>query len=455
MKRFAFNAGQIVVLGFLVGNLVGTTLLMLPISSASSEPTDLLSAAFTSVSALSLTGLAVVDTSTHWSVVGQAVIMLSVQIGGLGIMALGSLIAIMFTQKVSFRTKLTITKEQSALGLDDFRHLLVRLFQISVAIELTLALVLTLRFWLGYGENLGEAIWHGLFHAVNAFNNAGFSSYEGGLIKFQSDPIVLSAISIVSIMGALGFPVLIELARRLMKRLRLANKRAETLTRHLSLNAQIVLGFSAILLAAGTLFTAALEWSNPNTLGKLSVLDKILNSFFASAMARTTGFNSIDYGQARTETLLGTDVLMFIGGGSAGTSGGIRITTFAILIYMVIAEIRGDATVNTATRRIAVSTQRTAVGLFMLSVIWIVGFVIALQLVTDFDTDQIVFEALSAFGTCGLSTGITPHLPPIAKVMLMVMMFVGRIGLILAASSLAERRKPRSYTLPKERPLIG
>jgi potassium uptake TrkH family protein len=455
MKRIAFNAGQIVVLGFLIVNLFGTALLMLPISSAKTGSTDLLTASFTSVSALSLTGLTVVDTATHWSGFGQAVILALIKVGGFGIMALGSLIGLMLTQKVSFKTKLTSTQEQSALGLDDFRHLLIRLFQISVSIELTLTAILTTQFWLGYGEDFATALWHGFFHSISAFNNAGFSTYEGGLARFISDPLVLLSISTVAVIGGLGFPVLIELTRRLLKRLKLASFRAAELGQRLSLNARIVLSFSLILIVGGTIFTAAVEWSNPATLGPLSLGDKLLNSFFASVMSRNNGYSTLDYSQFERETLIGTDALMFIGGGSAGTSGGLRITTFAVLIFIVLAEIRGDATVNTRTRRIAVSTQRTAVALTMLSIIWLAVFVIIFQLITDFNTDQILFEVLSAFGTCGLSTGITPMLPPVAKVLLMVMMFTGRIGLILVASALAKRIKPLTYTLPKERPLIG
>ncbi|MFM6980512.1 MAG: TrkH family potassium uptake protein [Micrococcales bacterium] len=454
-KRAAFNAGQIVVMGFLLGNVVGTILLMLPISSAVEGSTDLLTAAFTSVSALSLTGLTVVDTATHWSWFGQAVILLLIKVGGFGIMALGSLIGLMFTQKLSFKTRLTSTSEQQALGLDDFRHLLIRLFQISFWIETVLTVILTLDFWLRYKEDFGLALWHGFFHSISAFNNAGFSIYEGSLMRFVSDPIVLLSISTAAVIGGLGFPVLIELSRRLIRRLKLATFRPAELGVRLSLNARIVLLFSASLLLIGMIVTGALEWSNANTLANLSFGDKLLNSYFASVMARNNGYNALDYSGFERETLIFTEGLMFIGGGSAGTSGGLRITTFAVLIYIVIAEIRGDARVNTGTRRLSVSVQRTAVALTMLSIIWVAAMVMAMQLITDFNTDQILFEVISAFGTCGLSTGITPDLPPAGKIMLMVMMFTGRIGLVLVASSLAKRIRPMAYKLPKERPLIG
>ena len=454
-RRLAFNAGQIVVFGFLVGNVIGTLLLMLPISVNEPGSTNLMTASFTSVSALSLTGLGVVDTAVYWSGFGQFVIMALIQIGGFGIMAIGSMLVLFITQKVSFRTKLTSTAEQKALGLDDFRHLLVRLFQISFAVEALLALVLGIHFWLNYNINLPDALWHGLFHSVAAFNNAGFSNFEGGLIRFAADPIVLHSIAITSIIGGLGFPVLIEVTRRLFRRLRIASFRASEIGNRLSLNSRIVLQFTVALLVLGAVFTAAIEWNNPKTLGTLSIWDKLHNAWFASAMARTTGFASLDYGKFNEESLLITDILMFIGGGSAGTSGGLRITTFAVLIFVLIAEIRGYSRVNAGNRRLGVSVQRTAVALTTLSIIWVGGMVVAMQLITDFSTDQILFEVLSAFGTCGLSTGITPLLPEPAKILLMVMMFTGRIGLVLVATALAGKAQPLTYKLPKERPLIG
>ena len=455
IKRFALNAGQLVVLGFLLGNVVGTCLLMLPISLVDPNSADLLTASFTSVSALSLTGMAVVDTALHWSAFGQFVIMVLIQVGGFGVMAIGSLLVLLLTQKVSFRTKLTSTQEQKALGLDDFRHLLIRLFQITFAVEGALALILAINFSARYQTDFGTALWQGAFQSVAAFNNAGFSNFSGGLIRFAEDPVVLYAISFGSIIGGLGFPVLIELTRRFMRRLRIKNTRAEELGSRLSLNARIVLQFSAALLVLGTVLTAINEWSNPGTLGPLSFWDKINNSWFASAMARTTGFAALDYSKFNSETLLGTDALMFIGGGSAGTSGGIRIATFAVLIYILIAELRGESRVNAGNRRLGVSVQRTAVALTTLSIAWVAIMVVAIQFLTDFSTDQILFEVLSAFATCGLSTGITPLLPDTAKILLMLMMFTGRIGLVLVATAFASRVHPLTYKLPKERPLIG
>lgn len=454
-RRAGLTASQIVVFGFLVGNVIGTTLLSLPIASVESGSTDVLTAAFTSVSSLSLSGFTVVNTATHWSTFGQVVILALIKIGGFGIMALGSLLGMVLTHHVSFKTKLTSTEETQALGLDDFGRLLIRVFQISAAIELTLTLLLTLQLHFTYKEDWGEALWHGFFHAISAFNNAGFTTYDDGLMRFVSDPLVLLLISTAVVIGGLGFPVIIELSRRAIRRLRLATFRAAELGLRMSLTAKITLSFSAGLLALGTIFIGLVEWNNPETIGALGTTDKIVNAFVASVMSRNAGFNALDYSELTRESWLGTEVLMFIGGGSAGTSGGLRITTFAVLIYIVIAEIRGDDRVNVGTRRLGVSVQRTAVSLAMLGIAVVLAGVIALELLTDLPTDKIVFEVVSAFGTCGLSTGITAELPDAGKVVLMILMFVGRIGLVLVATALAQRIRNLSYRLPKERPLIG
>jgi Trk-type K+ transport system membrane component len=454
-KRAGLTASQIVVFGFLVGNVIGTTLLSLPIASVKAGSTDLLTAAFTSVSSLSLSGFTVVNTATHWSTFGQVVILALIKIGGFGIMALGSLLGMVLTHRVSFKTKLTSTEETQALGLDDFGRLLIRVFQISAAIEITLTLLLTLQLHFTYKEDWGSALWHGFFHAISAFNNAGFTTYDDGLMRFVSDPLVLLLISTAVVIGGLGFPVIIELSRRVIRRLRLATFRAAELGLRMSLTAKITLSFSAALLALGTIFIGLVEWNNAETIGALGTTDKIVNAFVASVMSRNAGFNALDYSELTRESWLGTEVLMFIGGGSAGTSGGLRITTFAVLIYIVIAEIRGDERVNVGTRRLGVSVQRTAVSLAMLGIAVVLAGVIALELLTDLPTDKIVFEVVSAFGTCGLSTGITADLPDAGKVVLMILMFVGRIGLVLVATALAQRTKNLSYRLPKERPLIG
>jgi Trk-type K+ transport system membrane component len=453
--RRGLTASQIVVLGFVVGNLIGTALLLLPIASVQPGSTDLLTAAFTSVSALSLTGLSVVDTGIHWTFFGQAVIALLIKVGGFGIMAMGSLLGFVLTQKVSFKTKLTSTEEQKAIGLDNFGRLLVRVFQISAAIELTLTAILTFQFHFTYGENWGSALWHGFFHGISAFNNAGFSNYEGGLVRFVTDPLVLLSLSFAVVAGSLGFPVLTELYRRAVNRFAKGNIEDAQLGPQFSLTAKFTLVFSTVLLISGTVYFAVLEWNNPGSMGSLNSVDKVVNAFTASAMSRTAGFNALDYAQMTPESWLGSDILMFIGGGSAGTSGGLRVTTFAVLIYMVIAEIRADDRVNVGTRRLGVSVQRTAVALASLSLAVVLAGVVSLQLMTDLETDKIVFEVISAFGTCGLTTGITATLPDGAKLVLMALMFVGRIGLLLVATALAQRSKTLSYRLPKERPLIG
>ena len=221
------------------------------------------------------------------------------------------------------------------------------------------------------------------------------------------------------------------------------------------MNTRIVLAGTATLLISGTVFITAVEWSNPMTLGPMDWPSKVLVGFFQSVQARTAGFNSIDTGAMDSASLLGTDVLMLIGGGPAGTAGGIKITTFAVLFFILWAEIRGDGAVNVFGKRLARSVQRQAITIVLLAVGVIVASISALMLLTDISMDRLLFETISAFGTVGLSTGITADLPAAGKVILILLMFIGRLGPITFASALALRERRTMYELPKERPIIG
>jgi Trk-type K+ transport system membrane component len=224
---------------------------------------------------------------------------------------------------------------------------------------------------------------------------------------------------------------------------------------HWTLTTRIVLWASAILLAAGTAIYLLLEWENPDTLGPMSLGTKLLTAFSLSAFARSGGFNTIDIGLLDSASMLATDILMFIGGGSGSTAGGIKVTTAAVLVFIVWTEIRGDTAVNIGSRRLPRSIQRQALTLISLAFICVISAVMFLQVITDFSTDKLIFEAISAFGTVGLSSGILPTMPPLGQVVLMLLMFIGRLGTVGVASSLAARVTHVHYELPKERPLIG
>jgi Trk-type K+ transport system membrane component len=315
--------------------------------------------------------------------------------------------------------------------------------RVSLLFEAVTAVVLTARFALAYDEPFGQAAYHGLFHAVSAFNNAGFGLYSDSLVRYVDDPWVCLPIAIAVIAGGLGFPVLFELRRQFRRPSRW------------SLHTRITVTMTGVLLVLGSVFTIANEWSNPGTLGALDVPGRMLAGFFHSVMTRTAGFNSVDIAAMDEATLLGTDVLMFIGGGSAGTAGGIKVTTFALLFFVIYAEVRGDRTVTIFHRRVGERVQRQALTVALLSVAAVVGATLALIELSEQATDRVLFEVVSAFATVGLSTGITADLPPLGQLLLVVLMFLGRLGPITLVSALALRERPRRYQPPEERPIIG
>jgi Trk-type K+ transport system membrane component len=313
-----------------------------------------------------------------------------------------------------------------------------------------------LRLWLGYGYELGDAIWYGVFHSVSAFNNAGFALYADSLMGFAGDGWMLMPLNVAVILGGLGFPVLFELGRRIIGRVKASQVGGVIESRlHWTLNTRLVLWSTLVLLTFGTVFFAVIEWNNPDTIGQMGLFEKLLNSFTQSVQPRTAGFNSVNLGEVYPATLMGMDLLMFIGGGSASTAGGIKLTTAAVLIFIVWTEIRGDTAVNVGSRRLPRSIQRQALTIISLASLAVITSTVLISLTTDFSTDQIFFEVVSAFGTVGLSTGITAQMPVFGQFILMALMFGGRLGLVVVATALAVRQTKVHFEYPKERPLIG
>lgn len=437
------NPPQVVVLGFLVATLLATALLALPIAHAPGAGVTLLQAAFTAVSAVCVTGHIVVDTATVWSPFGQAVIVGFIQLGGLGIMLVASLIGLALLRRVSLRGRMVAGAENRGVTTGDAARLARGIVLVSLLIEAIVAVILTLQFWLGYGAALPVAVGRGVFLAVSSFNNAGFAPFTDNMMGFATDPVVLLPMAIATILGGLGFPVLLQLRRELRRPL------------HWTMNTNLVLAMTGLLLVLGTIAIAVLEWSNPATIGEMSVADRVLTAFFHSVQTRTAGFNSIDIGQLTSETWLVMDVLMFIGGGPAGTAGGIKVTTFAVLLFIIITELRGEGAVNIVGKRLSRAVHREAITITLLSMAAVMSATIALMVMTHLDLDVLLFEVVSAFGTVGLSTGITASLPPAAQLFLMLLMFLGRLGPLTLGTALVLRRRRVLYELPKERPVIG
>ena len=434
---------RFVALGFAAAIAVGSGLLMLPAATETASDTDVLGALFTATSAVSLTGLIVVDTPTHWSGLGQGVILALIQIGGFGIMTVASLVGLVLADRIGLRGRLNAAAEVRTSGLGDVRSVVIGVVRTSVIIETTVAIALAVRFAVGYGESPTRALWLGIFHSVSAFNNAGFALYSDSMIGFATDPWICIPLLVAVVLGGLGFPVLFEIFRHMRRRSQ----------RRWSLHTRLTLSVTAVLLVVGPVLVLALEWSR--TLTEFGIGSKLLVAGFQGIMPRTAGFNSVDYAEVDNATLLVTDVLMFIGGGSGGTAGGIKVTTFALLLFVIIAEVRGDRTVTVFDRQIDARVQRQALTVALVGVALVMISVVALLAGTDFDLDVLLFEVVSAFATVGLSTGITAQLPAWGQLILIVLMYLGRIGSITLVSALAARERDRRYHLPMERPFIG
>ncbi|TDL37427.1 TrkH family potassium uptake protein [Arthrobacter nitrophenolicus] len=437
------HPAQLIVLGFALAIGVGTALLMLPVARNGDGGASLLEALFTATSAVCVTGLITVDTPVFWSGFGQVVILVLIQVGGFGVMSFGTLLGVLTARRLGLRSKMMAAAETKSTGFGDVRRVLLGVFIITMLVEVTLALVLMLRFLLGYGYSPGEALWHGVFHSISAFNNAGFALYSDNLIGFVSDPWVCLPIAAAVIIGGLGFPVLFELRREFRT------------PKFWSMHTKLVLLGSATLLAGGTVFLTAAEWTNPATLGALRPGERVLGGFFQSTITRTAGFNSIDISQMHPVSWLGMDILMFIGGGPAGTAGGLKITTFAVLFFIMATELRGGTAVNIFGKRLSRAVHRQAITVVLLAIALITASTMFLMLITDFGQEQILFEVISAFSTVGLSTGITAGMPPAGQVVLIMLMFIGRLGPVTLGTALALRSRPIMYEYPKERPLIG
>ena len=450
VKRLLFlrslGPARLTAIGFLLLILSGTGLLMLPFAESGAEHASFLAALFTATSAVSLTGLVVEDTGTFWSPAGQAVILLLIQLGGLGIMSLASLSGLLLTGRISLKARKTGAYEGRPITAGGIRRTLIFTFGFTAIAEATIAVVVGARLMVGYGYSFRRAAWEGVFHAVSAFNNAGFSTHSDNLVSFASDAWILMPLAAALIGGGLGFPVWAELVRLV--------RRKSNAVHRISITARMTLAATAFLLVAGTVFVATMEWTG--VLGPMPAGVKLLNAFFASASPRTAGFNAFDYGQAHPITLMGTDVLMFLGGGSAGTAGGIKVTTACVLLAAMAAEFTGREKTTIGHRSLPHSVTRQALALSFAGVMVVTLGVAALRVFDPQLTgDQVSFEVISAFATSGLSTGITAGLSSASQIVLCFIMYLGRVGPTTLVAALSAKMLDRRFSYPEERPFIG
>ncbi|MCA0384745.1 MAG: TrkH family potassium uptake protein [Firmicutes bacterium] len=433
-RRFKtpMKPAQILVLSFAGVILMGAFLLMLPISTIDGISTPFVDALFTSTSAVCVTGLVVVDTGTYWSTFGKTVIMMLIQIGGLGFMTMTTSVAIIMGKKIGLKNRMLMQEALNQFSIAGVIRLTKYVLMATILIESIGAILLSIRFIPEFGWLKG--IYYSIFHAVSAFCNAGFDlmgNYQS-LVPFVHDPIVNFTVMMLIIFGGLGFAVIADISQ--IKPFR-----------KWTLHAKLVIVMTSILLVVGFFGILILEYDNPSTIGNYSVGQKIMSAMFHSVTPRTAGFNTLDIASLSMPTRLLTMVLMFIGGSPGSTAGGIKTTTFGIMILSMIATFKGTDDINFRHRRIAKDSVNKALAVIFISMFLIVFITF---LLTVFESDKsmeaVMFEAISAFGTVGLSMGITPFLSVVGRLLIILLMFFGRLGpltIVIAISRNASQNR--------------
>ncbi|MDF2626959.1 MAG: potassium uptake system protein [Symbiobacteriaceae bacterium] len=448
--RFQFTPPQVLVLGFAALILVGAFLLWLPISHEPGKTFSFVDALFTATSAVCVTGLIVADTATQFSLFGELVVIGLIQAGGLGIMTLSAIMVLLMGKRVGLKDRLLMQEALGSFSIAGVVRLTRNIIFATIAIELTGAALLSIRF---LGQHpWPKAIYWGLFHSVSSFNNAGFDVTTASAKIFARDPWVLFVIGMLIIIGGIGFPVLEDIWR---------NRRWEKFTLHTRLSIRM----TWILILIGTVLFLAAEWTNPKTFGPLEWYHKVTNAWFAAVTPRTAGWESIMTGALREFSLLLTIILMFIGASPGGTGGGIKTTSFAMIIMSLGATSTGKEDVTIMGRKIPRDLIEKAFVIMSLAAILVVG-VTAILLLTErpimeapgsqHSALDVFFEVVSGFGTVGLTTGLTPSLSVAGKLLITMTMFIGRVGPLTAAVALAKRNLSRSpIHFPEDRVMIG
>lgn len=432
---------RLIVYGFLILMGAGTLLLKLPFSTVAGISWS--DAFFVSVSCGSVTGLSTVDVPTTFTPFGEVVMMGLVQLGGLGIMTVTTMAALLVGQRVGFRSLLMVREEME--NVDSLRNtlrLLGQIAAITLLVELAVAVVLGAGFVRG-GMGLGEGAFQGVFHAIMAFCNAGFTILPGpGLAPYAGDWIVVVSLVAGIVLGGLGFPVLVDLYRYRDDR-------------RLSVHSKLVLITTGILFAVGILGVGLLEWTNPATLGEEPASTRVAMSLFQGVTPRTAGFATVDYAAMRDPSLVLQTVLMFIGAAPTSTGGGVKVTTFALVFLIVASQVKGQDSITLFWRELPRSLVAKALAVLALSTLLILVGTLAIMISDGLTLLPAVFEVTSAFGTTGLTLDVTPELSGFGKILVAAIMFLGRVGPITFIVAMTARQRPSRYKYPQEDIAIG
>lgn len=441
-KRFKLTPPQILVVGFVLLILAGTVLLMLPVASASGEGLGFVDALFTATSATCVTGLVVVDTGTSFNIFGQTVILVLIQVGGLGFMTMATLFALVLKRRISLRDRLILQEAMNQSTMEGIVRLIRRVLLFSLVIEAAGALLLAAR-WAA-DMPLSKAVYFGVFHAVSMFNNAGFDLFGHfrSLTPYAGDPVVNLTVMLLIVAGGLGFIVLTELADYPAKR-------------RLSLHSKVVLSMTAALILTGAAVIFIFEYTNKQTLGPMGFGEKLWAAFFQSVTPRTAGANTIDIAGMRQASQFFMVILMFIGASPGSTGGGIKTTTFTLMVGAVISMLRGREDIVLFRYRLAQERIFKALTITLLALLFVISVTMVLSTLEDRSFLVILFEATSAFATVGLSMGLTPELSDAGKILLSVTMFAGRLGLLTMAYALGPKQGKPLYKYPEGKMIIG
>lgn len=442
-KKYRMSPAQIMVIGFAMIILIGAVLLNLPISSNDGKGVGFINALFTATSAVCVTGLVVVDTGTHWTNFGKVIIMMLVQVGGLGFMSMATLFSMIIGKRIYLHERLLIQEAFNQHDLAGLVKLTRGILIMTFVIEGVGAIALSTVFIPEKGILTG--IWYSIFHSVTAFCNAGFDlvgDYRS-LTPYVENATINIVIASLIALGGLGFPVIFDIAKK-----RKFSK--------LSLHSKIVIAMTISLIGIGFILFFALEYNNPKTLGALSLKGKILAALFQSITPRTAGFNTIDLVSMRDSSNFLTIILMFIGGSPASTAGGIKTATLAVLILTVITLIKGKEDVEAFERRISYSIVNKAVGVVAIGLTLVIFVTTVLSLTEpNFDFLKILYEVVSAFGTVGLTLGVTPNLSTPGKLLIAFCMFSGRVGVLTILLALANRTRKNVTRYPEDKVIVG
>jgi trk system potassium uptake protein len=436
--RTPVSSSLMMIYGFAALIGVGTLLLLLPAANNTAEFTSPINAFFTATSAVCVTGLVVVDTATHWSLFGQIVIVALVQLGGFGFMTSATLFLLAFGRRIGLKEKILISESIGITRLGG----VVKVVGLMAGFTLLVEAAGAAGFYLHYSQiyPLEKSIWLSAFQSISSFNNAGFdlSGNFQSMMIYQRDPIMLAVTAALIIIGGIGFLAVVDLFRAKWSLFRL------------SLDSKLVLATTAILLIFGTLVILVTEFGNLDTLGSLPLGYKVLNAFFQAVVVRTAGFNSVNTSYLANYTLFFMAILMFIGGASGSTAGGIKLNNFAMLASTMWSTIRGREHAGAFGREFSVQQINRALTVVLLSLGFVALVVLLLTLTEGFNFIDLFFESFSAFATVGLSTGITPDLTIVGKIIIIITMFVGRLGPLTLALALVQGQRMAKFRYPQE-----